>query len=165
MNPLLMLLMSMAARRGGQQRTPYGQMSPQTYANRNLTMNLNHQRMYGPGGAFVPGDLQSNSAWTPQSWKFMNYLQNLYWNPGIMGNDTNPIGTQVFGGFYRGNNFDPNNPSQFGPNVGNNTFMQGGNPMNRPAPSPRDLGGYNDYSGFFGGRGGGGGGFIGPYDT
>jgi hypothetical protein len=149
MNPLLMLLMAMAQRRGGQgapgnQRTPYGQMNPTTFANRNTTMTNYRTRMFGPGGELIQGGPTSNSAYTPQTWQFMNYLQNLYWNPGRMGNDTNPIGTQVFGGFERN-----------GIPIGDNTFMQGGNPMNRP-PASQQLGVGTNYDDFFGNRGGGG---------
>jgi hypothetical protein len=175
MNPLLMILMALAHRRPG--------VRPQVAANKQLTMQNYRTKMFGPGGELIQGGPTSNSAYTPDTWRMMNYLQQHYWNPGVMGNDTSP-GMDVFAGFNRGTGWDPNatreqNSMNNPVNVGNNYNMRGGNPGNSPVSDrisdpaldqflgQRGEGGMQEFLGGGGGGwgGGGGGGHIGPYDT
>jgi hypothetical protein len=183
-NPLLMILMALAQRQrqGQQQGQPQQQrgMRPIAAQNRARTMGNYQRMMFGPGGELRQGGPTSNSAYTPDTWKMMNYLQQRYWNPGIMGNDTSP-GMDVFAGFNRGTNWDPNatraeNSATNPVNVGNNTNMRGGDPGNQPNMprqsdpaldrflGQRGEGGMGEF--LHGGWGGGGGGsYIGPYET
>jgi hypothetical protein len=183
MNPLLMILMALAHRQQQQGGQPgmQGGMRPQVAQNRALNRQNYMTKNFGPGGELRQGGPASNSAYTPDTWRMMNYLQQRYWNPGILGNDTSP-GTDVFAGFNRGTNWDPNatraeNSANNPVNVGNNYNMRGGNPGNNPVSNrisdpaldrflaQRGEGGMAEFLRGGWGGGGGGGAYIGPYET